>query len=299
MKLAVIEGEWHTEPAPAPFTLFGLPDTASPRNERASQGALDARADRHTLGGYRSSRNLSSSCSAPSSASSTASRPPRRCALLRQDPNDPAARQTLKAHAEDLGYALLLRKYVEDPAQATAAQIDQAAWDTVPSVAPMFWSFRVMVGLGFFFIALFAVGFYLAAQRRIAQSRVFLKIAAVDAAAALDRGRVGLVRRRAWPAALGDRGRAADVSRGLADPGVERRAESRGIRDLLYRARGHRRVSAQEIREARTRRGLAAPRHHGRRRGRSPFPPVYGARSHHVRLRNIESHLVAAARQFS
>ncbi len=28
MKLAVIEGEWHTEPAPAPFTLFGLPDAA-------------------------------------------------------------------------------------------------------------------------------------------------------------------------------------------------------------------------------------------------------------------------------
>src|SRR5450432_1076672 len=50
--------------------------------------------------------------------------------LLRQDPNDTAARGTLKAHAEDLGYALLLRKYVDDPAQATAAQIDQAAWDT-------------------------------------------------------------------------------------------------------------------------------------------------------------------------
>src|SRR5487761_2790734 len=28
MKLAVIEGEWLTEPAPAPFTLFGLPDRA-------------------------------------------------------------------------------------------------------------------------------------------------------------------------------------------------------------------------------------------------------------------------------
>jgi len=83
----------------------------------------------------------------------------------------------LKEHAEDLGYALLLRKYVDDPGQATAAQIDKAAWDTVPSVAPIFWSFRVMVGLGFLFIGLFAVGFYLAAKRRIARSRRFLRVA--------------------------------------------------------------------------------------------------------------------------
>ncbi len=32
MKIAVIEGMWHTEPAPEPFTVFGLPDTASSRN---------------------------------------------------------------------------------------------------------------------------------------------------------------------------------------------------------------------------------------------------------------------------
>jgi len=96
---------------------------------------------------------------------------------LRQHPDDAAAQQTLKAHAEDLGYALLLRKYVDIPAQATAAQIDQAAWDTVPSVPSIFWSFRIMVGMGFFFIALFATGFYLAARRRVAQSRTFLKVA--------------------------------------------------------------------------------------------------------------------------
>lgn len=63
----------------------------------------------------------------------------------------------MKDHVEDLGYALLLRKYVEDPALATPAQIDQAAWDTVPSVGPMFWSFRLMVGLGLFLIAFFAM----------------------------------------------------------------------------------------------------------------------------------------------
>jgi cytochrome d ubiquinol oxidase subunit I len=41
----------------------------------------------------------------------------------------------------------------------------------------MFWTFRVMVGLGFFFIALFGIGFVLATRRRLAQSRRFLTVA--------------------------------------------------------------------------------------------------------------------------
>jgi len=71
----------------------------------------------------------------------------------------------------------LLRKYVDIPAEATAAQIDQAAWDTVPSVAPIFWTFRIMVELGLFLDCLFAIEFYLAARRRVAQSRTFLRVA--------------------------------------------------------------------------------------------------------------------------
>ena len=44
---------------------------------------------------------------------------------------------------------------------ATAEQIDAAAWSTVPNVLVLFWSFRVMVAIGFFLIALFATAFYL------------------------------------------------------------------------------------------------------------------------------------------
>src|SRR6202044_2440896 len=57
----------------------------------------------------------------------------------------------------DLGYALLLKKIRPDIANATAEEITQAAWSTVPAVSPLFWSFRIMVGLGFYFIGLFAV----------------------------------------------------------------------------------------------------------------------------------------------
>jgi cytochrome d ubiquinol oxidase subunit I len=45
-------------------------------------------------------------------------------------------------------------------------------------VAPLFWSFRIMVGLGFFFIALFAFTFCLSARRQLDRYRWFLRLAA-------------------------------------------------------------------------------------------------------------------------
>ena len=176
MKLAAIESEWHTEPAPAAFTIFGLPDMATHETHARVEipwvlGLMATRSTDTEVPGIFELVEHAKERISNGIPAATALR------TLRQHPDDLAARQALKEHAEDLGYALLLRKYVDDPSQATRAQIDQAAWDTVPSVAPIFWSFRVMVGLGFFFIGLFAIGFYLAARRRVAQSRTFLKVA--------------------------------------------------------------------------------------------------------------------------
>ena len=51
-------------------------------------------------------------------------------------------------------------RYVEDPRDATPEQITQASEDTVPTVWPLFWAFRIMVGLGFAFIGVMAYFFY-------------------------------------------------------------------------------------------------------------------------------------------
>jgi cytochrome d ubiquinol oxidase subunit I len=176
MKLAAIESEWHTEPAPASFTIFGIPDvvkhqTRAPLRVPWLLGIVATRSfDTEVPGIFelvaRARQRIRNGIPAASALR-----------ILRQDPDDPAARLALKAHAGDLGYALLLRKYVDDPAQATAAQIDAAAWDTVPDVVPIFWSFRIMVGLGMFFIGLFGFGFYLAARRKLAGNRQFLRVA--------------------------------------------------------------------------------------------------------------------------
>jgi cytochrome d ubiquinol oxidase subunit I len=90
---------------------------------------------------------------------------------------DPDALRLFEAHQADLGYGLLLLRSTNDPAAATDAQIDAAAWSTVPNVPVLFWCFRAMVGLGLFFIALFATAFYLASRHRFDSHRWFLKVA--------------------------------------------------------------------------------------------------------------------------
>ena len=93
---------------------------------------------------------------------------------IKANRNDPEERNRLEQTADDLGYALLLKKIRPDIGNATDEEIAQAAWSTVPPVSPLFWSFRFMVGLGFFFIAVFIVAFYLASTRRLESSRLFL-----------------------------------------------------------------------------------------------------------------------------
>jgi len=176
MKISAIEAMWHTEPAPAPFTIFGFPDSTTHETRAQIQvpwmlGLIATRSLHTQVPGIyelvaRAKERIINGIPAYSALRA-----------LRQDPTDAAARKILTEHAADLGYSLLLRKYVENPATASPDQIERAAWDTVPGVSSMFWSFRLMVGLGFFFIALFSVGFLLAARRRIAESRVFLRIA--------------------------------------------------------------------------------------------------------------------------
>jgi len=95
---------------------------------------------------------------------------------LKRDPNDTDARVRFEINRNDLGYALLLKRYVEDPRTADAATIQKAAWDTVPNVPVMFVAFRAMAGIGFLFIAFFGTAFVLASLRRV-PPRWFLRLA--------------------------------------------------------------------------------------------------------------------------
>src|SRR5882672_11279868 len=174
MKIAAIEAAWETEPAPASFTLFGFPDT----EKRLTRAAVKV----PWLLGLIATRSLHTEVPGISELTRHArvrveSGIKAYAALqqLRRDPHDGAAIAQLQEHQADLGYGLLLLRQTDDPTSATPEQIDRAAAATVPDVPTIFWAFRVMVGLGFFFIALFAFSFFLSATRRFERYRWYLR----------------------------------------------------------------------------------------------------------------------------
>lgn len=98
------------------------------------------------------------------------------------DDADPllVAREAFETYGNDLGYALLLKRYVDDPREASAEQINQAAWSTVPTVWPLFWAFRIMVACGFFFILLTSYFFWKASFRGGNYPRWALRLAVMS-----------------------------------------------------------------------------------------------------------------------
>ena len=175
MKLAALEGMWHTEEAPAPLTLVGLPDQEAQetRFEIQVPWLLGLIATRSIDGDVQGILPLVAIAQDRVENGISAYDAVQR---LNADPENVAAREQFELTKQDLGYALLLMRYVDDPREATPDQIQQAAWDTVPNVAMAFWSFRIMAGLGFFFIAVFALAFYLVSLRR-PFPRWFLRLA--------------------------------------------------------------------------------------------------------------------------
>jgi cytochrome d ubiquinol oxidase subunit I len=176
MKIAAIEAMWDTEAAPASFTIFGLPDLTARRTNYEIKvpwmlGLVATRSIDKTMPGIkelvaRADQRIRSGLVAYDALEK-----------VRLNPADTAQRARLDAVAPDLGYALLLKKMRPDIANATNDEIAQAAWSTVPAVSPLFWSFRIMVGLGFYFILLFALAFVLASKRQLERYRAFLWLA--------------------------------------------------------------------------------------------------------------------------
>ncbi|MEP0153229.1 cytochrome ubiquinol oxidase subunit I [Pseudophaeobacter sp.] len=168
MKLAAIEAMWETEPAPASFTLIGLPD----QEARETHYAVHVPWAMGLIG----TRSLTQEIPGINDLVAEAEDKIRRGIIaydalmtIRENRgNVPSeARFVFEQNSDDLGFAFLLKRYVEDPRDATEEQIAQAAEDTVPGVFPLFWAFRLMVGLGFSFIAVMAYFFYRASFKNM------------------------------------------------------------------------------------------------------------------------------------
>ena len=180
MKMAAIEAMWDTEPAPASFTLIGIPDqenrvthyaihipyvmgligTRSLTTEIPGINELVAKAEVDIRDGIKAYDALQAIKATP-----RGEKPPAE------------ASQVFEQYGDQLGYSLLLKKYIDDPRQATPEQIVQAANDTVPGVLPLFFAFRIMVGLSMYFILLTGTFFVLSARRKLDAHPWLLRVA--------------------------------------------------------------------------------------------------------------------------
>jgi cytochrome bd ubiquinol oxidase subunit I len=176
MKLAAIEAMWETEPAPASFTVFGIPDVAERKTHFAIHipwvmGVIGTRSLDGVLPGISELVDEAAVRIESGQIAYAAMQ------TLRVNRDDGEARKQFEAHKEDLGYALLLSRLDVDPMKATPADVQRAADSTIPNVPVLFWSFRIMVVCGFYFIALFGYSFWLASKRELDKHRWYLRMA--------------------------------------------------------------------------------------------------------------------------
>ncbi|MDE8350099.1 MAG: cytochrome ubiquinol oxidase subunit I [Acidocella sp.] len=89
---------------------------------------------------------------------------------------------TFTKYESDMGYGFLAQRYApeQDVNLITPALLpsieQQAVRDSIPNVFVTFWSFRVMMALGFFFIAIFAFSAYYSLKNQLEKHPLLLKL---------------------------------------------------------------------------------------------------------------------------
>ena len=162
-KMAAIEAMWETKPAPAGLTMVASINEAEQKNNWEIEvpwvmGLIGTRSLTKEIPGIheikaKNRERIESGIHAVTALEA-----------LRKQPGDAAAKAEFEKYKADLGFGLLLKKYVVDVREATPEMVQKAVDSTVPRVTPMFWGFRIMVGLGFLMLALFALAFWSTVQ---------------------------------------------------------------------------------------------------------------------------------------
>ncbi len=173
-KLAAIESQWDTHEAPAPFTAFGIPDQENQRTDFAIEipyvaGIIATRSIDEEITGLKdliaqNEKRIRNGMQAYALM--------KKLQAGEKTPENLAKFQELKV---DLGYGLLLSPYAPNIVDATEEQIKMAANDSIPPVAPIFYSFRAMVGAGVLMLLLIGLAFYDSCRHRIGERTWLLK----------------------------------------------------------------------------------------------------------------------------
>ncbi|KHN54790.1 cytochrome ubiquinol oxidase subunit I [Dickeya fangzhongdai] len=175
-KLAAIEAEWETQPAPAAFTLFGIPNQDTMENKYAIQipymlGLIATRSTDKTVTGLKELMEQHEV------RVRNGMKAYHLLQQLRSGNTDPAVRDEFVKNKQDLGYGLLLKRYTTNVADASDAQIKQAVKDSIPRVAPLYFSFRIMVACGVLMLLIIGLSFWTVLRNKIGQKRWLHRIA--------------------------------------------------------------------------------------------------------------------------
>jgi len=176
VKLAVIESEWETEPAPTGLAIFGWPDNEAEKTHFQVKipyvlGLISTRSTTQQITGIKDLKKETEVRIRNGMVAYAA------LTRLKAGDKSPEALAEFERVKDDLGHGLLLKKYTPSVIDATPEQIRLAVNDTVPKVWPLFWSFRIMVGLGFMFLGTFSLALFFLYRKQVLRQRWFLYVA--------------------------------------------------------------------------------------------------------------------------
>lgn len=173
-KLAAMEALWTSEKAPMAFNAIAFPNQAEQKNYFTVQiPAMLSILVTHSLDGVvpaidqlqiQAQERIRNGIPAVQAMEK-----------LSANPRDEAALAQFKAHGADVGYGFLVLRYAPqgDLSKITDADIARAARDTIPDVAIVFWSFRIMVAFGLLMLAYLVLATLMTLSNQVERQRWF------------------------------------------------------------------------------------------------------------------------------
>ncbi|MAG77204.1 MAG: cytochrome d terminal oxidase subunit 1 [Colwelliaceae bacterium] len=176
VKLAAIEAEYDTHPAPAPFTLFGLPNDETQEVDYAVRipwlmGIIATRSTTEEVMGLKEHEANNRERILSGVEAYKVLEP------VRNGTATDAQLAQFEKHKDDMGYAMLLEPFTSDITNPSKEALAKAVDYSTPPVAPLFWSFRIMVLSGFMMLFVFICAFYFSTKHQITKPRWLLKMA--------------------------------------------------------------------------------------------------------------------------
>ncbi|MDF7670313.1 cytochrome ubiquinol oxidase subunit I [Orbaceae bacterium ESL0721] len=173
-KLAAIEGEWDTQPAPASFNVIAFPSQQKKENLFAievpyAMGIMTTRSLDKQVTGLKDILAQNETKIRNGITAFT------NLEKIKQGNNDPAVLKAFEDNKEDLGYGYLVKRFTDRDhvtiPEATETHIKAATEDSIPAVAPLFWAFRIMVGCGLLMILGTGISLWTTYKNRVGQKR--------------------------------------------------------------------------------------------------------------------------------